>query len=200
MGYFRFENIFLEPFTKLFVKSVSVKFNVNTDIQITINDGGTTSTKTFAVTKGINNLVVDHLFESPTGSIEFTASNWETGVVGQQCCSPCGNSNFTYNIGFNSYMKVDTYALICTYSSQLEYPYWWQFGIKLMWEILNTDRVNYLVESNKGQAKENIGNWSNSSQTEPGEYWTALRNIVNGIDFKLNSEVTCEGLRLAKFV
>lgn len=200
VGYFRFENISLEPFTKLFIKSVSVLFTINTDIQLTINDGGTITTQTFNITKGINTLVIDKLFDSPTGSIEFTASSWETGLTGQSCCSPCGNANFTYNIGFNSYMKVDTDALICTYSNQLEYPFWWQFGIKLMWEILNTDRVNYLVESNKAQAKENIGNWANTSMSEPGEYWSALRNLVSGIDFKINSEVECSGVRLAKFI
>lgn len=198
-AYVRFEDISLEPFTKLHVKSLIVKFNINTDIQITITDGSDITTQSFNITKGFNTLVIDHTFSSQTGSIEFTSTGWESGPS-THCVSECQNTNFTYNVGFNSFMKVDTDELICTYSSLLEYPFLWQFGVKLMWEILNTDRVNYLVESSKGQARENIGNWSNTSMTEPGEYWSALRNLVKGIDFKINNEVIASGMRYVKFV
>lgn len=202
-GFFAFDKLDLEDFTSVYLKSIIVKFNINTDILITITDGTTTTTVTKSVTKGFNVLALNYQFASDSGRVSFTSTDWETGNnMNCNCDSACSNYIYTSNIGFNAFMRVDKDQIVCQYAEFLEYALWWKFGIMTMWEVLNTDRVNYLVDNSKSQAKENIANWDSNDPQNLGDYRKALKQCVESIkdSIKINNEISCSGMRAIKFV
>lgn len=208
-GYLTFDKACLDPFVKFKIKTLVVKFNIETSIIVTITDGVDTIDIPFDVVPGFNNLEINYTFNSNNGRVSFTSEGWETG---SECCdlgyfncySSCGNYDLEGNIGYVAMCVVDKIAIADMFSDDLNLAALWKFGILSCEEYLNSDRVNWLVDMKKDQAATNIAYWGqpyNPTTKEVGVYWRTIFNAVQNakMQIKLGDYVSPVGSTIVNF-
>lgn len=187
VGYIEFDRTCDSAFVWFKVDKIILKYATAQTVTVTITDGDTVTTQDIDVIAGFNYMSIDHTFVNPTGRVEVPAGDWETGVeclrTGFSCLS-CRNWDVTGNIGYSIMSKVDKDLIFCQFKDELELPYFWKFGVHLMYEVLNSERVNFIVDLMRIQAEENIANWDSRFDKNTGQvgiYWSKMHMLLKSI-------------------
>lgn len=162
---------FKDPFTSQKVSSISFFSAENKQVSISVTDvSGYSDIITHTAVQGLNKLIINKTFNTD-GEIRFS------GITRYEClpmsCN-CKSYQISANIGFQLYTIHNIEDIICQFADVINYALYWQWGVKLMWEILNSDRINFVVDYSKDQARENIATWT----AKDGEYTKAIDNAV----------------------
>lgn len=163
-----------DPFVSQKITTISFFSQEVKQININVTDStGYSDTITYTTTIGLNRVAINKTFTSD-GEIRFSGLT-RTECTTQSCS--CRYYDISANIGFQLYTVHNLDDIICQFADVINYPLYWQWGVKLMWEILNTDRINFVVDYSKDQARENIATWTGNE----GEYTRAIGNAVTQI-------------------